>query len=467
MRPTSAHQQTSPAHSRPSSRSSSHSNSTSVPANTKTDRLAVKAVHNAASGRSEKRGSKKPNQGSHSGEDLEASRPVQAQTPGLISLTKPLADEMQASSPAGTPRSKKGKDNTKVATDSPAGTPIKNGRSKKKPYKVDSSVDLLSKSAPTESSRQQMRNRAQNVDSVTESSGLTWQQELLATKSTPEAAPSKSRRSARQAEQQSTSRHDGNLAQPQKVGQDSSLTWQQELFNSQKHHSNDVFADARDAETFGEEPSSNAASGRKRSTKRRPRAGSFGSSTTPNAKSNGKTGNADYPLHIDDLFDSSVSDSPATAKSSVRTQRNVQYSSHGAPIHYDASTPAKKIPVPQHQHPAVAAAIAYAGPNFHNSPSPASLPAPKFQSRLAKNNDTYAAASSSSGDSGTSDGESELVRGTRSTTAPAQIKSSAEELVVAGPSAHDSPASFTKASMQPGATVESLLAKMMGGARFT
>lgn len=395
-----------------------------------------------------------------------------AQTPGLITLSKPLTQELQTSKSSGSSRSRKGKETSKATTEHSLATPIKNGKSKKSKtsLKADPSLNLLSRSAPAEHGQQQGRMQGHDTGSTAENLGLTWQQELLASnnKSSPDVSQANGRRSARRTNHQNTTKHDGNLAQPQKVEQGSTaLTWQQELFNAQKHSDSDVFADARDAETFGDESASNNTGNVRKGSKRRPRAGSFGSGLPKGGKANSKIRNVDHPLHIDDLFDSSVSDLPATIKSgSAEAKQTTQYPSAGAPIHYDPSTPAKKIPVSQQQHPAVAAAIAYAGPNFHNSPSPASLPAPKFHSRFGKTND-QAAASSSSGDSGASDGENELVRGVRKTTAPSQARSSAEEPVVMRPTTDDASSPATKTTMQPGATVESLLARMLGGTRFT
>ncbi len=144
----------------------------------------------------------------------------------------------------------------------------------------------------------------------------------------------------------------------------------------------------------------------------------------------------DVPLHIDDLFESAKADGMSKSKSTQSQHRNnnaahlyTQYPSHGAPIHIDPSTPAKKAANGNQQHPAVAAAIAYAGPNFHNSPSPASLPAPKFGNRLGKTSSELERGSmrpfiarswQQRRDSGASDDEVELTRGVRSTTAPAE-----------------------------------------------
>lgn len=99
---------------------------------------------------------------------------------------------------------------------------------------------------------------------------------------------------------------------------------------------------------------------------------------------------------------------------------------------------------------------AYAGPNFHNSPSPASLPAPKFsrnsrnfgigQHPLADENTSSSnnsIGSASSEDSGSDSGKEDLDRSKRSVTAPADVERSGID-----------------ANRQT--TIETLLARMMG-----
>lgn len=503
MRPSHVHPTAPSVHSRPSSRNSSHASATSTAspsAQHKNDKLAAKAATNVASGLSGKKASavKKAAKAQQQSEAaLVKDQPTS--TPGLITLTKPMTEEMQASKQsANQPKPKKVKD---IKFDEASATPIKASRSKKNKSspKADAAEMLLSKSAPSAPlahAQRSTRSKQADVDgSEQPSSGLTWQQEMFkqqASRSNLDLSNNGngSRRQNKKANQHASSKHDGNLAHPQRVqdGRDSpALTWQQELLGSKKRTGPhfDVFADARDVETFGAEDGAAQGNGHQqgKAGKRRPRAGSFGSGgQQKNGKGSNKSRGNDVPLHIDDLFESAKADGMSKSKSTQSQHRNnnaahlyTQYPSHGAPIHIDPSTPAKKAANGNQQHPAVAAAIAYAGPNFHNSPSPASLPAPKFGNRLGKTSSELergsmrpsSLAAGSSGDSGASDDEVELTRGVRSTTAPAEIASTpskAPAVPSIGVAAAESPA--PKPSMQPGATVESLLARMLGGARL-
>lgn len=526
MRPSHAHSTAPSVHSRPSSRNSSHTNSSSVAspsAQSKTEKLAAKASSNVANGVSGKKASaakKAAKSQQHSSAAADTSKPTDkpAPVPGLITLTKPMTEEMQSSKqqqqqqPAGSSKSKKAKE-AKFAADEATSTPIKASRSKKSKSspKADASEMLLSKSAPsaTLSHVQQPAQNKQSSNGVEQASGLTWQQEMFknASKSNVDLSHhgNGSKRNNKKSNQHgAATKHDGNLAHPQKVqdGRDSpALTWQQELLGAKKRTGPhfDVFADARDVETFGADDGSAQGHGQAhgKAGKRRPRTGSFGSGAPQkNGKggSKGRNGN-DVPLHIDDLFESAKADGMAKSKS-TQSQRNAgaagngahlhtQYPSHGAPIHIAPSTPVKKANNNNNnanqQHPAVAAAIAYAGPNFHNSPSPASLPAPKFQTRLGKNSSELergimrpsSLAAGSSGESGGSDddeGGEQLTRGVRGATAPAELTATPSKaptpaaVPLYNTAAAESPA--PKPSMQPGATVESLLARMLGGARL-
>lgn len=512
MRPTHAHATAPSVHSRPSSRNSSHNVTSAVAspsAQAKNEKLAAKAASNVANGVSGKKASaaKKAAKSQH---DADVSKPGSnsSPVPGLITLTKPMADEMQASKQQTTSsKAKKGKE-AKFAADEVTSTPVKTSRSKKSKSspKADASEMLLSKSAPSAplTHVQQSAHGKQGVNGGEQASALTWQQEMFKNASKPNADLSHqgngSKRNNKKANQHSSSaKHDGNLAQPQKVqdGRDSpALTWQQELLGAKKRTGPhfDVFADARDVETFGADDGSAQGNGTAhgKAGKRRPRAGSFGSGGQKNGKGASKGRGNVVPLHIDDLFESVRAGDGMAKSKSAQSQRNAgatsnaahlhtQYPSHGAPIHIAPSTPVKKANnANQQQHPAVAAAIAYAGPNFHNSPSPASLPAPKFHSRLGKNSSELdrgtmrpsSLATGSSGESGGSDDEvEELTRGVRGTTAPAEMTSTPSKAPApaAVPSrnnaAAESPAAL-KPSMQPGATVESLLARMLGGARL-
>ncbi|EST04968.2 Proline-rich nuclear receptor coactivator [Kalmanozyma brasiliensis GHG001] len=515
MRPSHTHSTAPSVHSRPSSRNSSHNTSSAVASpstQAKTDKLAAKASSNVNNGLSGKKASAaKKSAKSQQQADLSKPTDNSSAVPGLITLTKPMAQEMQASKQQnGSSKAKKGKE-AKFAADERSSTPVKSSRSKKSKSspKADTSEMLLSKSAPSAPlahAQQPAQNQHSNNKAPEQAaSGMTWQQELFknASKSNADASHegSRSRRGGKKSAQHAATKHDGNLAHPQQVqdGRDSpALTWQQELLGAKKRTGPqyDVFADARDVETFGADDGSAQGNGHAqgKAGKRRPRTGSFGSGgQQKNGKGASKGRGNDVALHIDDLFESAKADQMSKSKS-AQSQRNggaagnhaahliSQYPAHGAPIHIAPSTPVKKAGNSNgnQQHPAVAAAIAYAGPNFHNSPSPASLPAPKFQNRLGKNSSELdrstmrpsSLAMGSSGESGGSDDEvEELTRGVRGTTAPAEMTSTPSKAptpAVAPSStvaAAESPA--PKPSMQPGATVESLLARMLGGARLS
>ncbi|SNX84937.1 uncharacterized protein MEPE_03646 [Melanopsichium pennsylvanicum] len=496
MRPSHAHSTAPSIHSRPSSRNSSHSNAVAVASpltQSKSDKLAAKAANNIANGVSGKKASAAKKAAKHAQQHPDPYKP--SQTPGLITLTKPMSEEMHASKqPAGKPKKVK---EAKIATDEPSATPIKASRSKKNKSspKADTSEMLLSKSAPSAplTHAQQAAQQQSGADAAGQSSGLTWQQEMFKNASRSNADLSNGngcRRNKKVSKTVSAPKHDGNLARPQKVqdGRDSpALTWQQELLGAKKRAGPhfDVFADARDVETFGADESVPQSYGKV--GKRRPRAGSFGSGGQKNGKSGNKGRTNDVPLHIDDLFEASKVDGISKSTSAQSQSRNnihanpqTQYPSHGAPIHIAPSTPVKKAPNGNPQHPNVAAAIAYAGPNFHNSPSPASLPAPKFRNRLSKNSSEFergavrpsSLAAGSSGDSGVSDDDEVVItRGVRGTTAPADMTHTPSKASVpaavqdTGVAIAETPA-VQKPSMQPGATVESLLARMLGGARL-
>ena len=494
------HPSTPPVHSRPSSRNAVASPSTEA----KAEKLAVKAAANVASGVAGKKASA-------SKKAAKAQQPVEptksnakpANTPGLISLTKPMSEEIQASKQStGASKSKKAKEAKFAAvTSSPIPTGSSRSKKSKASPKADASEMLLSKSAPSAPLahvQQPAQRKLDDGNNVGQASGLTWQQEMFknAGKSNDGSSRRQNKKSNQHSSNAAASKHDGNLAHPQNVqdGRDSpALTWQQELLGAKKRTGPhfDVFADARDHETFGDDEASlhSQVQVQGKAGKRRPRTGSFGSGGQKSGKGAGKGRNNDLPLRIDDLFESAKAEAANKPKASQAPRSNngaaghaahlhAQYPAHGAPIHIAPSTPVKKPANGNQQHPAVAA-IAYAGPNFHNSPSPASLPAPKFHSRLGKNSSELergsmrpsSLATGSSGDSSSSDDEVELPRGVRGTTAPAEMNSTPSK----APAPTHVPSTGLavsasqvppKPSMQPGATVESLLARMLGGAKL-
>ncbi|KAN0065094.1 hypothetical protein ACQY0O_001590 [Thecaphora frezii] len=562
MRPTHTYPHPVSVHSRSDSRASSHSSSpVATPTRVRQEKGRGRSAANspgptsATKKSSVQRRATQPKQQSAADEDsqdfakvpsdeIAAAQP--AQTPGLLTLSKPFSEFQDdvTSSPSSQAKARKSRsDGSKKGdaqvrsrqprSDSPsadvaavrnaaAGAKAssrgsrRNNRAGGQPTsddRNDPSVDLLSKSAPSGShahlkSRNKMAKGADVPLAGGDAGALTWQQELLRSSSGTPASKSSTdlRKQGKRGSPNVAAfrQHDGVLAQPQQVqgNESSALTWQQELFGggggggssnggAKKKTSPqlDVFADARDAETFGNGVVGHVASN-EGGRRRRVRAGSVGSgaAAVAAAAKGGKSsrskaagaGGADVPLHIDDLFNSS-SDLASGARGHRRGQSTiVTFSQDRAP-----STPIKKQQPQNGQHPSVAAAIAYAGPNFHNSPSPASLPAPKFSTRVGKADNgsglfpaSSLGASSSSSDSSAagSDDEYEARRKVRSITAPAEVRpasgiahatSPAPELAsfaLKAPATSD--ASSSKA-MEPGATVESLLARMMGGAKFS
>lgn len=493
MRPSHSYSHTSSVHSRPDSRASSNGTS---PAASPTRAKVEKIRADVASGKMGKKASLQKKlaaqQHQHQQQDFSDSSAdfakVKAQqhtaakvsqTPGLITLTKPLSQESDAQSGANA-KSKKNRSRQQRSS-SPSSDATKSSKTSKKNAKPnggnsnqflalddhdDGSVNLLSKSAPSTTStsgakhnrkgghaHQAVLMAAEGPSASSDGSGaLTWQQELL--KASSAKKPGNKRNSAHTP---AKGDRNGSFVQPLASSETSSLTWQQELFNSKKRVGPhfDVFADARDAETFGGSKSnSNAAAGVSEGKgRRRARAGSVGS-RTPKGKSNA----GDVPLLIDDLFSHGNDSSASLGGSSHRRGQSssVAFANGGHP-----STPAKKAA----QHPSVAAAIAYAGPNFHNSPSPASLPAPKFSSRLAASSNgnlpSSSLGTSSSSGSGSED-EYEAMRSVRGATAPAEFGTP----ISVSDSARATPEPAAKPAVQSGATVESLLARMMGGARL-
>ncbi|SPO40664.1 uncharacterized protein PSFLO_06146 [Pseudozyma flocculosa] len=497
-----------------------------------------------------------------SSQDMAAAQPA-SQVPGLLSLSKPLS-ELQDDSSAGFSPAKGKKARSDAAnkradggqqrnrqqrsasppTDAAATTTAKNAHSggakgasrsarrnnRGGADRADASVDLLSKSAPSaslahaKSAQKGAKAVEAAVATVAEpSSGLTWQQEMLgfgsgtlgskASADLRKTGSSGGGSNKRHVTSSIGPKHDGVLAQPQQIqiSDSSALTWQQEQFGGaggggakrRNGPQYDVFADARDAETFGGGSGCVLVEGK---TRRRARAGSVGSG--PSAAVAGKAANAakasargkqagggsggDVPLHIDDLFNSS-SDHATSGKNHRRGQSAaVSFASVENGLQQQPSTPAKK---PHHhqpqqqqqsgQHPSVAAAIAYAGPNFHNSPSPASLPAPKFSTRMNKVDNgsgsippsslgagSGSGSGSSSSGSGSEDDEYEARRTIRSTTAPAEIHlepPSPPAPAAVAVAAKEVPAAHVEAkkTIEPGATVESLLVRMMGGVKFS
>lgn len=153
-------------------------------------------------------------------------------------------------------------------------------------------------------------------------SQMTWQQQMMS--QSWNQAPRKKKEKSVKAEASSKKKDNPKLPATEKPGVQ--MTWQQELFQQSKRVGPvfDHAADAKDVQTFGGDcaPSSKTASS--------------GAASTPERRKNNK------------------------AKGSTKN-RDAR-----AP-----NTPQKQANAP----------VAYAGPTFHNSPSAASLPTPKFASR--------------------------------------------------------------------------------------
>lgn len=409
-------------------------------------------------------------------------------TPGLLTLNKPLETAgagAGAPSPSRSkPRNTKKKDSTakrQPPADQRAAIDIPNTRSKSQPD--SSATHGLSTSAPlpnaTRASKKQQRDAA--VPPIAEADSdrvdaLTWQQQLLGagTSSKKKQQPAKDgKRNANKNKHHA----DSVQAQADALAAQSALTWQQELFNASSKVKRgphfDVFADARDAETFGD-----AAPSRPDSLHR---SGSVGTDVQPQRSSrpaSGKARKGKTPadglaeISVDDVFNNSPVRAPASARPIAKSAGNEVQGHKRHPSL--PMTPAKKTSSAQlpynsspiggvHLAPPSSSAdiMAYAGPDFHNSPSAASLPAPKFMNRQSKQESqltrarsaesTSPADSSSGEDEGDGDAADESMemhmasRSVRGATAP-------PDLVAPAPPA-----------MDKSATIENLLARLMGG----
>lgn len=277
--------------------------------------------------------------------------------PGLLSLSKPI-DEFQDSDDAekssSTSKKQLKKKKQAAASVDPASVPTTNNvpnasvKHKKKALAIDeikADENQLSRSAPDSrsSSDWEMPHSAKvNKDA---NAALTWQQQLLNSQAPKSASLEKKKGGKKDKAANASVKSKGSQAvDVSKNEVPSALTWQQELFgsnNKARGPAFDVFADERDAMTFGGNVSSQPPNkgGKK---KQRQRADSLG----------------DINLHHNS--DNAAHGRPSKPKNGNQVQLGVinASSSPGPP-----TTPNK---------------LAYAGPNFHNSPSPASLPVPKF-----------------------------------------------------------------------------------------
>lgn len=274
-----------------------------------------KAPPTSAGGAMSSKSNKKASQLSN---EVEA---VKMTKPGLITLSKPLNGG-----------GKKAGEGTKGP---------KPSRKKKGPAVFDeikgNEEDMLSRSAPTSSraGQDEWDMPTHRAEGAAAEAPLNWQQEMIA--STPDRKKPGKKAAGGQ--------KNASPAQAAATAKDS-LTWQQELLGSNKARGPtfDVFADARDVATFGgtsgderrKEPKGKKQSG----AGNRKRAGSAGEMAT-HLPSKPAHGIPSIPI-----MSSSQSGPVSKQESGMPTTPNGKF--------------------------------AYAGPNFHNSPSPASLPVPKF-----------------------------------------------------------------------------------------
>lgn len=386
-------------------------------------------------------------------------------TPGLLTLSKPSkslessSNSRKSSRPSRPTRANQGP-TVEAGMDSISENTLVKSRPNPK-HKVPPSArsavmadeSQLSQSAPTslQQDNQGLRPRGTAGEwGMPNSSGtrevLNWQQQLAANAKSNSRPASTSKKSKKVQSQQQRAHTPTSTAAPSEA-----LTWQQELLNpssaAKRGPHFDVFADSRDAETFGEKDSS---VGRQRS-------GSVGDASKQRSRIATKKGlpkssltKSVGDLSIDDVFNNATSSGPSTpAKNKAKG--------------HSTSSPAlnlatqKALNVPQNNGEA-----AYAGPQFHNSPSAASLPAPKFGNRTNK----IAAAelqrtgSQNSGTSSSDEGDRSMprpARGERGATAPPAPMTS-----VSGTSQNREDGT-PAARSEKAATIENLLAKLMGG----
>ncbi|PWN23243.1 hypothetical protein BCV69DRAFT_113016 [Microstroma glucosiphilum] len=390
-------------HSRPLSRAGSSSSARSSAKEPKTKRNTSRATG------SEPASSASTNSSSMKNEVKAAEVPqvVGSSTPGLISLSKPMGGDARATSSK--TKKSRAKQGQLVKVDSSDAFP-----------RSSSTADagVMSTSAPASSHTE---GRVFEADGA-----LTWQQQLMSGHS---AGKSKSTAGKKGGARLKSADSPAN-AEASKDTQN----WQQSLLNSTSKAKRgpkfDVFADARDAETFGDSRSSELQrSGsigedvtRVKVVKKAAAARntiSRGSAASASSSHSKKSGDAQSLPTSDSVGDISVDDvfgnhQPAinmtrsvTAVSKpnagISNQRNSLPAQPSTPIKRPQSHPSSSpaiIPSTSAHHllpPASGADAAYAGPDFHNSPSAASLPAPTFKSSRASRTALQMQASASGG----------------------------------------------------------------------
>ncbi|PWN42180.1 hypothetical protein IE81DRAFT_357595 [Ceraceosorus guamensis] len=433
--------------------------------------------------------------------DSTQSKPMKQQQPGLLTLSQPVAASSAESSSkrkgkaaskpdAATASGSKVDVHTNVALtdekDNSGGASTKSSKrkSKKAPpprlldsHGKDAALSAPSAATPLASASVSEKNALAEAGN---GGGLTWQQELLSG-GKARNAETVSLRSVKK--NNSVKRPAAAPATNGKVKSAGAkdLTWQQALFNQPRssgpHY--DFFADDRDAATFGsgDERAVSAPAGRRR------RADSLGASSRSkgtNAKGAKRPSAlaATDNLHVDDVFDNSRSPArsarkgvsvsaaaaPSTAPRTPNSHKNkgTLLAAHQSPVNgrVSASSPISSS--------TAAAAVAYAGPNFHNSPSPNSLPAPKFNSKLRSSALASVGLKGSSSASGGETESSEDESGAKTNGAMPRQESPSPEKEKTKHTSSLAPTSASRASgaaTDRSATIESLLARMMAPPR--
>ena len=428
MRPVQHYQQVSHAgHERSASRTSNHSNNDSPSASPSRGSHGKQGEKGQRGGAS--RSSKKAASSSLS-KEVETAQAIEQTKPGLITLSKPLD---------GNDKKARGRNQQTTGSSSAAAgdeeaaqsTRPRTQRKKKLAPGVEeikgADAEMLSRSAPTAHSSSQdhwdMPTGARGEERGVEAP-LTWQQQMIGSMQ-PASTPDRKKTGKKAAGKKPA-------ATPTKE----TLTWQQELLSSNKSRgpSYDVFADAKDEATFG----SQGEDRRNPTGPKKQVGGGRGGAGRQRADSVGE-----MRLQAKGPAFSGI---PGAPLSSSMSGPNLSGIDRQPP-----STPNNKF--------------AYAGPNFHNSPSPATLPVPKFlqpkggagagetaklpNSPFAREAMLRSAANesgqSNDGDASTSSEEWEedmKRRSVRGVTAPPELQSSGNE-------------------GDRSITIESLLAKMM------
>lgn len=339
---------------------------------------------------------------------------VGSSAPGLISLSKPMGEEPRATSSKSS-RKSRAKQTQSGKAEATAAAPAPDSL-----QRSGSTADagLLSTSAPASS---HTGGRTGESDGA-----LTWQQQLMSGHSVGKSKSGAGKKGgARLKSAESPANAEANK---------DNQNWQQSLFSSTSKAKRgpkfDVFADSRDAETFGDSRSSelqrSGSMGEEVSRVKVVKKAaavrntiSRGSAASASSSHSKKGTDADSlppsdsigDLSVDDIFGNSQPAAMMTRSVTAISKPNAVVSNQRNSLPAQPSTPIKRpqshpssspamIPSTSAHHllPAAGGAdLAYAGPDFHNSPSAASLPAPKFKSSRASRSALQMQASASGG----------------------------------------------------------------------